>query len=122
MFLIEYFESYSSWLPELCGLPRILDVIRQFYWDKADTRSAFGTKPLLHPVTKQVMGERPSREEICKIRLLLLSLAEMAIRYICHLFEFILIIITDIYSFCGGMPPELPGYFFLGSGCNESLL
>ncbi|XP_078166919.1 binding protein isoform X2 [Carex rostrata] len=80
MFLIEYFESYSSWLPELCGLPRILDVIRQFYWDKADTRSAFGTKPLLHPVTKQVMGERPSREEICKIRLLLLSLAEMAIR------------------------------------------
>lgn len=88
MFLIEYFESYSSWLPELCALPRILDVIRQFYWDKADTRSAFGTKPLLHPVTKQVMGERPSREEICKIRLLLLSLAEMAVRYmpICHLF------------------------------------
>lgn len=114
MFLIEYFESYSSWLPELCGLPRILDVIRQFYWDKADTRSAFGTKPLLHPVTKQVMGERPSREEICKIRLLLLSLAEMAIRYICHLFEFILIIITNIYSFLWWYASRVAWLFFSG--------
>jgi Domain of unknown function (DUF4704) len=85
MFLIEYFESYSSWLPELCALPRILDVICQFYWDKADTRSAFGTKPLIHPVTKLVIGERPSREEISKIRLLLLSIAEMSIRYVCYL-------------------------------------
>lgn len=83
MFLIDYFESYSTWLPELCSLPRILDVIRQFYWDKADTRLSFGTKPLLHPVTKQVMGERPSGEEIRKIRLLLLSLAEMALRFMC---------------------------------------
>ncbi|KAJ4757798.1 BEACH domain-containing protein B [Rhynchospora pubera] len=80
MFLLEYFENNRSWLPELCALPRILDVIRQFYWDIPDIRSGFGAKPLIHPVTKQVVGDRPPREEICKIRLLLLSLAEMSIR------------------------------------------
>lgn len=80
MFLIQYFENNRTLLPTLCGLPRMLDVIRQFYWDKADCRTAVGSKPLLHSVTKQVIGERPGLEEVHKIRLLLLSLAEMSLR------------------------------------------
>lgn len=80
MFLINYFESDSSLLQALCGLPRIIDIIRQFYWDKADSRSAVGSKPLLHSETKQVIGERPGLGEVRKIRLLLLSLAEMCLR------------------------------------------
>nr|CAD1832089.1 unnamed protein product [Ananas comosus var. bracteatus] len=80
MFLINYFESESSLLQALCGLPRIIDIIRQFYWDKADSRSAVGSKPLLHSETKQVIGERPGLGEVRKIRLLLLSLAEMCLR------------------------------------------
>lgn len=79
MFLIQYFESDRSLLPALCGLPRIIDMICHFYWDKAG-RSAIGNKPLLHPITKEVIGERPCLEDVRKIRLLLLSLAEMSLR------------------------------------------
>lgn len=79
LFLIQYFESDRSLLPTLCGFPRMLDMICQFYWDKAG-RSALGSKPLLHPVTKEKIGERPCIEEVRKIRLLLLSLAEMSLR------------------------------------------
>ncbi|XP_038988519.1 LOW QUALITY PROTEIN: BEACH domain-containing protein B-like [Phoenix dactylifera] len=79
MFLIQYFENNRALLPTLCGLPRILDIICQFYWDQADSRTAVGAKPLLHPVTKQVIGMRPGLEEVHKIRLLLLSLAEMSL-------------------------------------------
>lgn len=81
MFLIQYFEDDGSLLPALCPLPWIIDIIRTFYWDKAESRSSIGIKPLLHPLTKQVIGERPGREEVRKIRLLLLSLAEMSLRY-----------------------------------------
>ncbi|KAK1275119.1 hypothetical protein QJS04_geneDACA005727 [Acorus gramineus] len=80
MFLIKYFENDARLLTALCGLPRIIDIIRQFYWDKLEGRSAFGSKPLLHPTTGRIIGERPGREEIHKIRLLLLSLVEMSLR------------------------------------------
>uniref|UniRef100_K3YP63 BEACH domain-containing protein B n=1 Tax=Setaria italica TaxID=4555 RepID=K3YP63_SETIT len=75
LFLIQYFEADGKFLPMLCGLPRIIDVVRQFYSDKVDSRSS---KPLL--VSKKVIGERPSMEQIRKIRLLLLSLAEMSLK------------------------------------------
>lgn len=45
------------------------------------SRFAIGGQPLLHPITKQVIGERPGREEIHKIRLVLLGLGEMSLRY-----------------------------------------
>lgn len=77
LFLIQYFETDGKFLPILCGLPRIIDIVRQFYSEKVDYRSS---KPLLHLVTKQVIGERPNIEEIRKIRLLLLSLAEMSLK------------------------------------------
>lgn len=80
MFLIQQFDNDPRLLKSLCGLPRVLDIISQFYWDNA-SRFAIGSKPLLHPTTKQVIGERPSQEEIRKIRLLLLSLGEMSLRY-----------------------------------------
>ncbi|PKA52227.1 hypothetical protein AXF42_Ash010123 [Apostasia shenzhenica] len=80
MFLIQYFEKEAILLSELCGLPHIIDIICQFYWDKADSRSAIGSKLLQHSMTKQVIGERPGSEEVRKIRLLLLSLAEMSLR------------------------------------------
>ncbi|KAK1300212.1 hypothetical protein QJS10_CPB13g00240 [Acorus calamus] len=77
---IWYFENDARLLTALCGLPRIIDIIRQFYWDKLEGRSAFGSKPLLHPTTGRIIGERPGCEEIHKIRLLLLSLVEMSLR------------------------------------------
>lgn len=80
MFLIKYFETDGRFLPLLCGLPRIIDIVRQYYWEKVDSRYVVGSKPLLHPVTKQVIGERPKIEEIGKLRLLLMSLAEMSIK------------------------------------------
>lgn len=82
MFLIQQFDNDPRLLKSLCRLPRVIDIIRQFYWGNAKSRSAIGSKPLLHPITKQVIGERPSKEEIRKIRLLLLSLGEMSVRYI----------------------------------------
>ncbi|CAD6251786.1 unnamed protein product [Miscanthus lutarioriparius] len=75
LFLIQYFEADGRFLPVLCALPRIIDVVRRFYSEKPDPRSS---KPLL--VSKKVTGERPSMEEIRKIRLLLLSLAEMSLK------------------------------------------
>ncbi|KAA8528370.1 hypothetical protein F0562_035725 [Nyssa sinensis] len=80
MFLIQQFDNDPRLPKSLCRLPRVLDIIRQFYWDNAKCRSAIGGRPLLHPITKQVIGERPSKEEIHKIRLLLLSLGEMSLR------------------------------------------
>ncbi|KAF3790525.1 BEACH domain-containing protein B [Nymphaea thermarum] len=53
------------------ALKHLLDVI---------ANSVIGRKPLLDPMTKEIIWERPSREEIQKIRLLLLSLAEMSLR------------------------------------------
>ncbi|KAJ4830317.1 hypothetical protein Tsubulata_011294 [Turnera subulata] len=80
MFLIQQFDNDPGLLKSLCSLPRILDIIRQFYWDGAKSRFAIGTKPLLHPITKLIIGQRPDREEIHKLRLLLLSLGEMSLR------------------------------------------
>lgn len=74
LFLLQYFEADGKFLPMLCGLPRIIDIVREFYSDKVDP------KPSLHLITKKVIGERPSMEEIRKIRLLLLSLAEMSLK------------------------------------------
>ncbi|XP_044956208.1 BEACH domain-containing protein B-like isoform X2 [Hordeum vulgare subsp. vulgare] len=79
MLLIQYFETDGRFLPLLCGLPRIIDIVRQYYWEKIDSKCVVGSK-LLHPITKQVIGERPKIEEIRKLRLLLLSLAEMSIK------------------------------------------
>lgn len=81
MFLIQQFDNDPRLLKSLCRLPRVLDIISQFYWGSAKCQYAMGGKPLLHPITKEVLGERPSQEEIHKIRLLLLSLGEMSLRY-----------------------------------------
>ncbi|XP_057837661.2 BEACH domain-containing protein B isoform X1 [Cryptomeria japonica] len=81
MFLLNYFERNFLVLRDLVGLPKILDIIRQFYWDTPKSHRAFGNKPLLHPITREIIGERPRPEEISKIRLLLLSLAEMVLRH-----------------------------------------
>lgn len=80
MFLIQQFDNDPRLLKSLCRLPRVLDIISQFYWGSAKCQYAMGGKPLLHPITKEVLGERPSQEEIHKIRLLLLSLGEMSLR------------------------------------------
>lgn len=88
MFLVQQFDNDPRLLKSLCRLPRVIDIIRQFYWDNGASRYAVGSKPLLHPITKQSIGERPSREEIRKIRLLLLSLGEMSLRYFGRVFYF----------------------------------
>ncbi|KAH7849592.1 hypothetical protein Vadar_020109 [Vaccinium darrowii] len=80
MFLIQQFDNDPRLLKSLCRLPRVLDIISQFYWGSAKCQYAIGGKPLLHPMTNEVLGERPSQEEIHKIRLLLLSLGEMSLR------------------------------------------
>ncbi|KAL6995196.1 hypothetical protein U1Q18_005331 [Sarracenia purpurea var. burkii] len=53
MFLIQQFDNDPRLLKSLCRLPRVLDIIRQFYWDSAKCQYAIGGKPLLHPITKQ---------------------------------------------------------------------
>lgn len=80
MFVIKYFEIDGRLLPLLCGLPWVIDIVCRYYWEKADSRHVVASKPLLHPVTKQVIGERPKIVEIHKLRLLLLSLAEMSLK------------------------------------------
>ncbi|XP_040380752.1 BEACH domain-containing protein B-like isoform X2 [Oryza brachyantha] len=79
-FLLKYFETDGRFLPLLCGLPRIIDIVCQYYSEGVDSRFGVGSKSLLHPVTKQAVGDRPKIEEICKLRLLLLSLAERSLK------------------------------------------
>lgn len=80
MFLIHQFDNDLRLLSSHCRLPRTLDIIRQYYWD-VKSKSSIGSKPLLHPVTRKIIGERPNEDEIRKIRLLLLGLGEMSLRY-----------------------------------------
>ncbi|CAL4966889.1 unnamed protein product [Urochloa decumbens] len=80
MFVIKYFETDGRLLTLLCGLPWIIDIVCRYYWEKADSRHVVASKPLLHPVTKEVIGERPKIVEIRKLRLLFLSLAEMSLK------------------------------------------
>ncbi|KAF8687356.1 hypothetical protein HU200_043042 [Digitaria exilis] len=80
VFVIKYFETDGRLLPHLCGLPWIIDIVCRYYWEKADSRHVVGSKPLQHPVTKDVIGERPKIVEIRKLRLLLLNLAEMSLK------------------------------------------
>ncbi|XP_042494689.1 BEACH domain-containing protein B-like isoform X2 [Macadamia integrifolia] len=80
IFLTQQLDNDPRLLTNVCRLPRVIDIIRQFYWDNPKSPSAFGSVPLLHPLSKQIVGERPSREEIRKIRLVLLSLGEMSLR------------------------------------------
>jgi hypothetical protein len=80
MFLIQQFDNDPRLLRSLCRLPRVLDIIHQFYCDNVKSRLFIGNHLLQHPVSKKVIGERPSKEEMHKIRLLLLSLGEMSLR------------------------------------------
>lgn len=63
-----------------CSFHRLIDMVRVFYWDRAQGAHAVGTRPLIHPVTKQVIAVRPSPAEITKLRLLVLGLADEMIR------------------------------------------
>lgn len=78
MFLIQQFDNDPRLLKSLCRLPRVLDIIHQFYCDSKS--QLFTGSNLQHPVSREVIGEKPSKEEIHKIRLLLLSLGEMSLR------------------------------------------
>lgn len=80
MFLIQQFDNDPRLLKSLCRLPRVLDIIHQFYCDNVNSRLFVGNNLLQHPASKKVIGERPSKEEMHKIRLLLLSLGEMSLR------------------------------------------
>ncbi|KAL8030230.1 hypothetical protein ABFX02_14G273200 [Erythranthe guttata] len=80
MFLIQQFDNDPRLLKSLCGLPRVLDIIRQFYWDNAEIKPAVKNKATVHVMVDQIVGEKPDKEEVHKIRLLLLSLGEMSVR------------------------------------------
>ncbi|TYK31265.1 BEACH domain-containing protein B isoform X1 [Cucumis melo var. makuwa] len=79
LFLIQQFDNDPRLLKNLCRLPLILDMIFKFYCDKDKCKFGSGSKTSLHPPVG-VLGERPTKDEIRKIRLLLLSLGEMSIR------------------------------------------
>lgn len=81
MFLIQQFDNDPRLLKSLCRLPRVLDIIRQFYWDNSENKHALGSKSIVHDTVDQIVGEKPDPDEIHKIRLLLLSLGEMSLRY-----------------------------------------
>lgn len=84
--LLNYCESEAGIAPDYISLPKILDLVQQFYWDRPKNRKIAGTKRIFHPVTKDVIGQRPGREEVGKLRILLLGLAEIAVRLASVLF------------------------------------
>lgn len=82
MFLIQQFDDNPRLLKRVCRLPRVLDVIRQFYSENVECKPAVvGSKLFAQVLIDQVTEEKLSREEMRKIRLLLLSLGHMSLRY-----------------------------------------
>ncbi|CAN8244848.1 unnamed protein product [Cochlearia groenlandica] len=79
MFLIQQLDNDPRLLGSLCRIPRVIDIVGNFYWESERYHSAKGRKPLMHP--SRTIAERPTRDEIHKIRLLLLSLGEMSLRH-----------------------------------------
>lgn len=71
-----YAPLQGARLRRLCGMRRVLDMVRQFYWEKPQGPHAVGTKPLVHPKTRHIIGSRPSPAEVAKLRLLVLCLAD----------------------------------------------
>ncbi|KAL0289479.1 UNVERIFIED_CONTAM: BEACH domain-containing protein B [Sesamum calycinum] len=80
MFLLQQLDNDPRLLKCLCRLPRVLDIIRQFYQDNEETKRAVRSKSIVHVTTDGIVGEKLDRQEIHKIRLLLLSLGEMSLR------------------------------------------
>lgn len=80
MFLIQQFDNDPRLLKGLCRLPRVLDIIRQFYWDNAEINPSVRNTPAVFVMTDQITSEGTDKEEMHKIRLLLLSLGEMSLR------------------------------------------
>ncbi|XP_010474048.1 PREDICTED: BEACH domain-containing protein B-like [Camelina sativa] len=76
MFLIQQLDNDPRLLGSLCRLPRVIDIVWNFYWESE--KYLKGSKTLMHPA--RTITERPSKDEIHKIRLLLLSLGEMSLR------------------------------------------
>ncbi|KAJ0974642.1 hypothetical protein J5N97_016607 [Dioscorea zingiberensis] len=77
MHLIHYFENGRNLSPSLLAFPWIIDTICQFYCGET---SCLGSKSHLLSIARELTGERPSPEEVQKIRLLLLSLGEASLR------------------------------------------
>ncbi|XP_073132382.1 BEACH domain-containing protein B isoform X2 [Henckelia pumila] len=80
MFLIQQFDDDPRLLKRVCRLPRVLDIIQQFYSENVEHNLSVGSKLIAHVLIDQVNEEKLSREETRKVRLLLLSLGEMSLR------------------------------------------
>lgn len=70
-----------SALRAACTLTQLLDMVRLFYWDRAQGPHAVGAKPLLHPATREVIAVRPEQAEVARLRLLVLGLSNEMIRW-----------------------------------------
>ncbi|KAG9149665.1 hypothetical protein Leryth_017584 [Lithospermum erythrorhizon] len=79
MFLIQQFDNDPRLLKNLCRLPRVLDIITEFYCDVMKGNSSIESKLHVNSMSNQGI-ETPTEEEMHKIRLLLLSLGEMSLR------------------------------------------
>ncbi|GJP81202.1 hypothetical protein CLOP_g11369 [Closterium sp. NIES-67] len=78
--LLRQVDRSPALLPAVCPLPRLLDLLRRFYWHVPQGRSVAGLKPLVHAVSRTVIGRRPEDADVAKLRLLLLRLAEYSVR------------------------------------------
>ncbi|KAH0903489.1 hypothetical protein HID58_042992 [Brassica napus] len=57
MFLIQQLDNDPRLLGSLCRLPRVIDIVWNFYWESERYRSAKGSKTLLQPA--RTIAERP---------------------------------------------------------------
>ncbi|CAI7775356.1 unnamed protein product, partial [Closterium sp. NIES-54] len=78
--LLRQVDRSPALLPAVCPLPRLLDLLRRFYWHVPHGRSVAGLKPLVHATSRVVIGRRPDNADVAKLRLLLLRLAEYSVR------------------------------------------
>ena len=78
--LLRQVDKDAERFRQLCGLTPILDIVRLHYWEEPGTGTATGLRPLVHPVTQETISSVPSQEEVSRLRLALLSVAERMLR------------------------------------------
>lgn len=62
--LARHVDKQPARLRNHCGLSQSLEILREFYWEKPPSSSAAGARPLYHPVTHDVIGQRPASQEV----------------------------------------------------------
>lgn len=60
-------------------VPKLFDTMKTYYWELSEPGSV-GFQPMLHPRTKEIIGQRPNAEERKLLRQYIFQIMEVLFR------------------------------------------